>query len=162
MQKMKTYGFLFALALVILMTFITVFANHTAQASSSIPATPTAPRKVALFVNQSINQGQTLNSSFITVTGYSKIAIYVSAVNADAMYIQGQFSIDGTNGYPQMEPRTIDYTYPGSMTLLNTSPTYGMTSVDVLGPKFMVAVSDSHDSNFPSSATFSVTLYLIP
>ena len=121
----------------------------------------TLPYKVIkLFDNQTINQNQTLSSNFVHVEGYRKIALYVNEINSPSMYVYGQFSVDGNNSYFGTRP-------PGTLSQFTLGvpagqPSYVMSADDVLGSDFRVVVNNQSNQNFPTSATFTATVYLIP
>lgn len=162
MKQFPKYLVLFLMTILTVSVLVTASIVYTAHAATNTPAKTTVvnialtAKTVQLFTNQTINQEQTLNSGFTTTQGYKKVAIYVS-VNTCSLQISGQFSIDGTNGYDDLGmSNTFATQNPGA-----GQTVYSMAADDVVGPSFRVAVSNNCTNTPPSSATFSVTLYLM-
>jgi hypothetical protein len=162
MKKFGKYFVLLALALLTIGVLVTTSIVYTARAATNLPTKTTVEsialttKTVQLFTNQVINQGQTLYSSFVSTQGYKRAAVYISEVNgATGMNESGQFSPDGINGYD-------DGFALNGLWAASGQTIYEMTPGNVDGPMFRVKISNGVDSSYPPSATFSVTLYLMP
>ena len=171
MKKLGRYLILFTLAILTISAIVTASIVYTAHASSNAPAQtttinmPLTTKTVQLFTNQTINQGQTLKSSFTSTVGYKRAALYISEVNSPNMDATGLFSIDGVNAYNNTGQAA---SYINSFTSIQGGgfpvgqTEYFMATDDVSGPYLAVSLYNSTNSSYPTSATFSVTLYLMP
>jgi hypothetical protein len=86
--------------------------------------------------------------------------MYVSEVDSPSLSVDGQFSLDGTNGFTlPMIQGTLGYV---NLYLNPGQTSYMIGAGDVVGPMFRVSVSSGSSTSYPPSATVSVTLYLMP
>lgn len=129
-------------------------AKAANAASPMLTSTPIY-RSVKLFVNQTISPGQTLNSNYIRVQGYRKVAFFANcSPGSSIFFISGGQSLDGVNDYSDRTPG-----YNGAYLDGCNGPE--QASAEVTSPYFRLVAQYNVDPSSPP-ITFNATVYLMP